>query len=249
MLTPVERRGAGWVKRDDLYEVAGVRGGKARTCWALATAEPVAGLVTAGSRHSPQVNIVAHIARELGVPCRLHTPEGAPGPEVQAAIDAGGVRVAHRAGYNSVIRARARDDAAARGWCHIPFGMECEEAVLQTAGQVANLPWAQFGRLVVAVGSGMSLAGILQGMNDLGRGGHAPVVGYYVGADPRARLQRWAPFGWDCYATLEQVPLGYHEAARPHWDGLLLDPHYEAKVTSYLQADDLFWVVGCRNTV
>ena len=70
--TPIESSGGYYFKRDDLYRVAGVSGGKARTCWGLAQGAP--GLVTAGSRHSPQVNIVAHIAQELGVPCRVHVP-------------------------------------------------------------------------------------------------------------------------------------------------------------------------------
>lgn len=251
-LTPVEYHDALgiWAKRDDLYARGGVRGGKVRTCWALATAQPVRGLVTAGSRHSPQVNIVAHVARELGVPCRLHTPTGPAGPEVQAAIDAGGTRVEHRAGYNSVIKARAREDAERRGWCHIPFGMECEEAVRQTAWQVQNLPWSHFNRIVVAVGSGMSTAGILQGLADVGRLGHAPIAAFYVGADPRTRLRRWAPFGWECYTELRQVPTGYAlPATANRWDGVVLDPHYEAKVMHYLTPGDLFWVVGCRQTV
>lgn len=153
--TPVERVGDVWLKRDDLYTVAGVSGGKVRSCWALA--QGATGLVTAGSRASPQVNIVAHIARRLGVPCAVHTPAGEPSPEVADALACGAMRVEHRPGYNSVIIARAREDAAARGWTEIPFGMECQEAVKQTRQQVANVP-ADVRRLVVPVGSGMSLS-------------------------------------------------------------------------------------------
>jgi hypothetical protein len=65
----------GWLKRDDLFEYAGVRGGKVRTCLALAR-EARHGLVTAGSRSSPQVNIVARIGRSLGLPVRAHVPAG-----------------------------------------------------------------------------------------------------------------------------------------------------------------------------
>lgn len=63
-LTPVDKHGDYWMKRDDLYRVAGVCGGKVRTCWNLA--QGAKGLVTAGSRSSPQCNIVAHIAQKLG---------------------------------------------------------------------------------------------------------------------------------------------------------------------------------------
>lgn len=60
-LTPIEEHGGFLVKRDDLFRVAGVRGGKVRSCWHLA--QGAEGLVTAGSRSSPQVNIVGPTSR------------------------------------------------------------------------------------------------------------------------------------------------------------------------------------------
>jgi hypothetical protein len=149
--TPVERRGNVWVKRDDLFSVAGVSGGKVRSCWHLA--QGATGLVTAGSRSSPQVNIVAHIAKALGIPCRVHTPAGDLSPEVLSAQAAGAEVVQHKAGYNNVIIKRARDDAKAQGWREIPFGMECTEAVTQTRGQVsASTLWPDAGLKVVRRG-------------------------------------------------------------------------------------------------
>ena len=71
-LTPVEQRGGLWLKRDDLYRFAGRCGGKVRTCRALAAPAAV-GLVTAGSRSSPQVEIVASVAAELGLRCRCQS--------------------------------------------------------------------------------------------------------------------------------------------------------------------------------
>lgn len=56
--TPVERHGDHWVKRDDMFRVGDSCGGKVRICLQLATAGRDQGahtLVTAGSRHSPQV--------------------------------------------------------------------------------------------------------------------------------------------------------------------------------------------------
>jgi len=247
-LTPVEQYGEFYVKRDDAYERAGVRGGKVRTCWRLA--QGAVGLVTAGSRSSPQVNIVAHIARELGVPCRVHTPQGELSPEVADAAACGAEVVQHPAGYNSVITARARDDAASLGWTLIPFGMECEEAVRATASQADLPPGVR--RVIVPVGSGMTLAGILTGLAR--HASRTPVVGVSVGADPTARLQRWAPD----YPGLEIVPPSsdYHAPApsRVSIGGadLVLDPHYEAKAAAWLgprlEPGDLLWVVGIRRT-
>jgi 1-aminocyclopropane-1-carboxylate deaminase/D-cysteine desulfhydrase-like pyridoxal-dependent ACC family enzyme len=233
-----------WIKRDDLFEVAGVRGGKVRSCWRLS--QGATGLVTAGSRASPQVNIVAHIARALGIPCRVHTPQGELSPEVKAARDCGAEVVQHRAGHNSVIIARARSDAQARGWREIPFGMECTEAVEETAGQVASLP-RDAKRIVVPVGSGMSLAGILWGLVDAGW--QVPVLGVVVGASPIKRLDRYAPMGWRDLVQLVPAGVDYHHHVSPHTLGpVVLDPIYEAKCLRFLQPGDLLWAVGIRQT-
>jgi 1-aminocyclopropane-1-carboxylate deaminase/D-cysteine desulfhydrase-like pyridoxal-dependent ACC family enzyme len=234
------------LKRDDLFEVAGVRGGKVRSCWSLSQGAP--GLITAGSRASPQVNIVAHIAKQLGVPCRVHVPSGALAPEVAAARDAGAEVIQHRPGYNSVIVARAREDAERTGWREIPFGMECGEAVRATASQVAGLPWGQFGRIVVPVGSGMSLAGVLHGLVARGAG-IPPVLGVVVGADPLKRLDAYAPAFWRDLVTLVPSGLDYHdEAPKRMLGGVALDPIYEAKCLPFLRPGDLLWVVGIRQT-
>jgi hypothetical protein len=241
-LTPVEDRGPYRVKRDDAFCVGGGRGGKVRTCWTLA--QGAQGLVTAGSRSSPQVNIVAQVARKLGIPCRVHTPQGELSPEVRMAQAAGAEVVQHKAGYNNVIIARAREDAAETGWREIPFGMECHAAIHATAGQVANLP-DDIERIVVPVGSGMSLAGILHGLKQ--RGLDVPVVGVRVGADPVGRLDEYAPADWRDMVTLVESGLDYHDSA-PVTDlhGLRLDPIYEAKCLPHLQDGDLLWVVGIR---
>lgn len=243
-LTPIHGHREYWVKRDDQFEVAGVNGGKARTCWHLA--QGAKGLVTASSRHSPQANIVAHIARHLGIPCCVHTPTGQLSPEVEAAVGAGAEVVQHNAGYNSVIIARARECAVQRGWREIPFGMQCWEAVQLTSLQVENVP-AEVKRIVVPVGSGMTLAGILEGLAQRGR--NTNVVGICVGAAPQRRLAAFAPFGWRGRVELVESSLGYAQSApRTVWHGLRLDSIYEAKCLPYIYTGDLLWVVGIRQT-
>ena len=254
-LTPIQKVGLFFVKRDDLFSVGGVPGGKVRTCLALASAAFLRGadtLVTAGARASPQVNIVAHIAKHLGMRARCHTPMGALSPEVLAAQAAGAEIIQHKAGYNNVIISRARADAALPGRAEIPFGMECESAVTQTRGQVRNVP-NYVKRIVVPVGSGMSLAGILHGL--LNHPFRFPVLGVTVGADPRKRLNAYAPsymlhgVDWPSMVTLIPSPLDYH-ASPPvtNLGSIQLDPHYEAKCIPFLQPGDLLWVVGVRAT-
>ena len=241
-LTPVERHGALWFKRDDLFTVAGVSGGKVRTCWHLA--QGAIGLITAGSRSSPQVNIVAHIAKALGIPCRCHVPTGKLLPEVEAAANAGAEIIQHKPGYNSVIVARARTDAIAQGWFEIPFGMKCDEAPRQTASQVRNLP-NDIKRIVVPVGSGMSLAGVLRGLQATGLS--IPVLGVVVGANPIKRLNQYAPLGWQNMCQLVESGVPYDKEVKPDFP-VTLDSIYEAKCVKFLQADDLFWIVGIRQT-
>jgi len=250
-LTPVEQHGGFLVKRDDLYRVAGVPGGKVRTCWWLAQAaldSGSRGLITAGSRQSPQVNIVAHIARRLGLPCRVHVPSGNFTPELASAQACGAEVVQHKAGYNNVIIARAWEDAKASGWTEIPFGMGCTAAVGATASQVVNLPWGTFSRIVVPCGSGMSLAGILTGLKLAQQS--VPVLAVQVGADPTGRLDKFAPSDWRGMVTLVKSTLDYHEhAPMTALGGLELDPVYEAKCLPALEEGDLLWVVGVRETV
>ena len=76
---------------------------------------------------------------------------------------------------------------------NIPFGMNAEEAVKQTASQVALIP-AEVKRIVVPVGSGMTLCGIMNGLYQ--HDWDLPVVGVSVGANPERRLCTFMPFGW-----------------------------------------------------
>lgn len=244
-LTPYERRGPVWVKRDDSYVIAGQAGGKVRTCWAMATAPGAVGLVTASARTSPQQLIVASIAERLGLPCRLHVPASKQHSDtLVASIDKGAEIIEHRPGYNSVIVARAKLDAEALGWTYIPFGMECHEAVRQTSSQVQDIP-AGVKRIVMPVGSGMSLAGVLTGLERLGL--ELPVLGVVVGAEPTRRLDAYAPWLWRDMVELVPAGMDYHKAApETALDGLRLDPYYEAKCLPFLRPGDLFWVVGNR---
>jgi len=171
-------------------------------------------------------------------------PEGPMTDQLQIAASAGALLVRHRPGHNSVIIARARADAAARGWTYVPFGMECHEAVGLTARQTANIP-DQVQRIVIPVGSGMSLAGVLHGLRDPP---DTTVLGVCVGADPTRRLARWAPPLYERKVKLIDAGVPYHRpAVRLTIGDVLLDPIYEAKCLPFLQAGDLLWVVGVRD--
>ena len=248
-----EQHGRVWLKRDDRYEYAGVHGGKVRTCHGLAVQAKRAGahtLVTAGSRHSPQVNIVAHVARELDMSAVCFVPSGPRTLEMHSAERAGAILKREYPGYNSVITKRARDYAFQDGHTLIPFGMECREAVMANRFELSRVGIPdRVKRLVVAVGSGMTLAGLVYGLKDLGRT-DLPVLGIRVGADPTKRLQKWAPI-IDTHVLRVQI-MEAGEYSKPahdcYWGTVRLDSHYEAKCIPYLQPGDALWVVGIRET-
>lgn len=252
VVTPIEWVGNVWLKRDDKFAIGGSRGGKVRTCLRLAVEAQARGatvLVTAGSRQSPQVNIVATIAATLGMAAECHVPEGDMTPELEAAVAQGATLVRHKPGYNSVIVARARESARRPGYAEIPFGMETPLAVDCTKWQVANVPLDKVRRLVVPVGSGMTLAGVLAGLALREYGGAPEVVGVVVGADPTDRLDRYAP-EWRKRCQLVRSDLDYHTHAPTTRIGDVdLDPVYEAKCLPFLEDGDLLWIVGCRATV
>jgi 1-aminocyclopropane-1-carboxylate deaminase/D-cysteine desulfhydrase-like pyridoxal-dependent ACC family enzyme len=247
VLTPVERHGNIWIKRDDLFEVAGCYGGKARTCYSLAQEAKklgYSGLVTASARTSPQSAIVAKVARYLGLTARCHMPTGGYTEMMMLAEASGAEIIQHKAGYNTVIIRHALEDARVNRLFDIPFGMRNWEAVTQTREQVANVP-PDVKRIVVTVGSAMSACGILHGLRDYNRN-DIEVLGVVVGADPVKRLDAFGTIPWRKTLTLVRSPIDYHDSADNILDGIYLDPYYEAKCIPFLQQEDLFWDVGIR---
>lgn len=239
-VTPVEEHGGISVKREDAWSFGGASGAKARAL--IEAAAGCAGIVSAGSRISPQLERAALAARALGISARLHTGHGAETRETALAAAAGATVLRHNPARLSVIKARHRADAerlGPQGWAVVGYGMDHPAYLRQVAEQAATLP-DRFRRIVVPVGSGMTLAGVLHGLTV-----NMPVLGVRVGGDPTPYLNRHAP-GWVSRVTLAKSPHAYEDRAPNHLGDLALDPHYEAKCLPYLQPGDLLWTVGIR---
>lgn len=251
--TPIQFAAEGiWLKRDDLFEVGGATGGKARAIYHMATTDkgplsrfgPAVGLATASARNSGQAVIVAHLAAYLGLPARFHMPMGKHTDEMRVIEELGGQLVLHKAGYNSVLQARLRaDEDALPGWRCIPMGLQHPEAAACTAAQVRDIP-DSVNRIVIPVGSGTSAAGVLRGLRD---GGYdLPVLGVRVGMDPSGCLRKLAPFGAMARFCLVEAEQPYTTPVPATIGGVELDPYYEGKCVDYLAPGDLLWVVGKR---
>lgn len=241
-LTPItfERSGRGLIyfKRDDMFQWAGAWGGKARSCRAILP-EAVEGIVSGGSRVSFQATVVADIAKFKEVSCRFHAPSGEikEGPLMEA--KARGVEIVqHKPGYSSVVFARARVDALERGWFFVPPGLALHTTAAATSTQVKKIPKG-VKRFVVPVGSGMTLSGVLQGLQRLKK--KYEVLGVQVGADPSKRLDEFAPEGWRGMCEIVKPKDSFKTKAE---NDRGFNPYYEGKCLSFLKAGDLLWVVG-----
>lgn len=248
-LTPVEycKEEGIWLKRDDLFEVHGVHGGKARSAYQVILELLEQGydtIVTAGSRQSPQCEIVSYICEGLGVNCVLFMPFGGDTSVIAHIKDNPHTRIERvRPGYNNIIVARAKEYAQNRGCGYVPFGMECAKNVEVTSEQVKNIP-EEVERVVIPVGSGMSFSSIISGMTKYGI--NKPVLGVRVGKDPSKIINEYA-FGLE-FVDYEIVTSGidYHTAVEEYVGDYQLDPIYEGKCREFLQSGDMLWVVGRR---
>lgn len=248
-LTPVEyyENEGVWLKRDDMFEIYGVRGGKARSAYQVILELLEQGyktIVTAGSRQSPQCEIVSFICESIGVDCKLFMPFGGDTSVITNIKNNSHTEIIRvRPGYNNIIVARAREYAENRGCGYVPFGMECARNVEVTSEQVRNIPM-ECSRVVVPVGSGMSFSSIVTGMSKYGI--EKPLLGVRVGKDPTKIINEYA-FGLDLmdYEIVESS-VDYHEPVEAYVGGYNLDPIYEAKCSEFLKRGDLLWVVGHR---
>jgi len=242
-LTPVEKIGNNYIKRDDLYEYANQRGGKVRAALYLIKKANGKCLTTAGNRNSPQINIVSSIGKKLGKPVVAFTSTGELGEEVKLAKSKGATIKQVSPGYETVITRRAKDYAEANGCDYIPFGMDTPDVHHLTAEQVKNIP-ADVKRVVIPVGSASSIIGVIKGIMEYKKG--VKVLGVVVGANPIKKLDKYVP-NWRSVASLVFPKLKYHEPAKEtSFNGIDLDPFYEAKTLPYLKLGDMLWVVGVR---
>ena len=166
-LTPIEKHDNIYLKRDDKFIINNVCGGKARACYQLIQQGIKKGykeFVTAGSRMSPQCELVSCLCESLGLKCHLFMPKGKD-TSVILNINKNKLSTIHRTkiGYNSVICKWSKDFATENNFYYIPFGMECFENIEITKHQVQNIP-TNINRIVMPVGSGMSFISVLNGL-------------------------------------------------------------------------------------
>lgn len=126
-LTPVEKHGDIYLKRDDKFGVYNVCGEKARLAYQLiqkGIENSYIDFVTAGSRISPQCKLVScRLCEILGVKCHLFIPRG---KDISVILNINKNNLSElyrtRVGYNNIICKLTSDYAIKNGFRDISFG-------------------------------------------------------------------------------------------------------------------------------
>ncbi len=241
-LTPVTVHGDILMKRDDQFVLHGVNGSKVMQALAILDSTQRGGIVGYGGRRSNTAAAMAAAARERGAACHFWAPSGAMTPELQKAIDLGATVNQVKPGYLSNCRAQAAKYADFHG---LPCGLVYDSAIDAVAAQVRSLLDTPPTRIVVASGGYVLLSGIVLGLRayelpipvlSVSVGGSHPPMAHYLGKRVNDPL-------------VEHVSpdLPYEEAAQEtQYDGVRLDPFYEAKCIPFLEPGDLLWNSGIR---
>ncbi|GAB7036563.1 MULTISPECIES: pyridoxal-phosphate dependent enzyme [Catenuloplanes] len=235
-----------WIKRDDLIG-AGGGGNKARKLRVTAAEALAAGartLVTTGAPQSNHARATAAVAARLGLGCVLVLAGAGP------AVERGNLLLDRLAGAEIVWAGDrppgdvAAIEAATRPGAHlIPFGGSSPTSVHAYAECARELTArADFDRVVVAVGSGATMAGLVLGL------GAGRVAGVDTGAlpDPGAAVRALLPtdpgelridrerIGAGYATVTDEVRAALRLAART--EGLFLDPIYTGRAMAGLAA-------------
>jgi 1-aminocyclopropane-1-carboxylate deaminase/D-cysteine desulfhydrase-like pyridoxal-dependent ACC family enzyme len=244
--TPVEKRGSLWFKRDDLFEFAGMRGAKVRAALNLcirAKSQGYSAVVSACSRHSPQMAILGAVGKELGLRVSGFVAEGSLTPILRKAVSLGVSLHPVRAGYSVVVQSRARQWAVDNGAFLVPFGMADRESSSLSASQVKTItPLKDISRIILVAGSGVNMVGLIHGM--VSEGINVPVLGVLVGHDCRSFVLENCN-GSKVQASFVKSSISYEKDSMfSRVNGVDVDSRYEGKLVPFLLPGDLFWVIG-----
>lgn len=266
-ITPVEKRGEYWFKREDLYkpyDFSPANGSKLRQCQLLVEKnidKASNGIITGTSVLSPQAVIAASVAKELSVPCKIFYGGTNMSllmqkkyPHIAEQIGAD-VSVVSKMAYTSVLAAKAEEFANKNNYFHIRYGFDLRKNldcfIDSVANQVQNTP-RDIRSLVITVGSSITLIGVLYGISIYGLNNIENV--YAIGCAPNriSKIQEYAsmiyfesgtplPFHKLHYVDAFNALKGYkyENTVKEEYQGIVFHPRYEAKTFRWLKQQDI----------
>ena len=256
MLASIDYIDGVYLKRCDLLEYAGSKGGKAEGAYNLikdGISNGYSEFVTIGSRLSPQCEIVSNICNNIGLTCDLFMPKGQD-TLVTNKIKSRNNCTIHddlgRGAYTNVLIYRAKKFAKENNKYFIPFGMLCKKNIDIISEQAYNIP-SDVNRVVVPVGSGTTMIGIIKGLNKMNRK-DVEVVGVITGSiNSKDVVSRYVPrlfnnikYDFVEYITGIKPKYVYTKVTDEYVGNVHLDPIYEGKCKKFLKPNDLLWIVG-----
>jgi 1-aminocyclopropane-1-carboxylate deaminase/D-cysteine desulfhydrase-like pyridoxal-dependent ACC family enzyme len=269
MLTPVEKHGGVYYKRDDLFcPWEDVNGGKVRQAIKLFEQYDWPGVIAAVSVHSPTGPVISRVAKSYGKRCIIAVGgtkperfEKLPMMKLTKHYDADIMIVAGH-GMKNAITARVNDIAKETGYHNIDYSKHIyQDSKLMfdaNAEQVENIP-DELDVLVMSLGVGIQFACTLQGLKRFNKKVKR-IIGVQVGPDRRKLIDGYLNQNplteprFDLEYELVQYKSPYSKSVEQMIGNFYLDDIYEAKAHKWMLENIdmnqrvLFWCVGRRLT-
>lgn len=247
-----------FVKRDDLYArapappLAKLRGLRLILSQAVARPEKLIGCFEASQSRIGH-GLAAAIREFPSLSCVVAYPfikNREPSASVLAAKALGAALIPVPSNIVAICYRQAATQIAQRGGWMIPFGFDCPEAVQAVEAEARTVPGelVRGGTVVVPCGSGITLAGLLRGLEDK----PARIIGVSVGRSVQNIRRCLARYVASLPETLEIRPATYLYRKAPKISAPFpCDRHYDLKAwdvvtqeLSELPHPILFWNVG-----
>lgn len=255
-ITPIERMGDYWVKREDLACWSSLEypsGSKVRQYMAMATKGIPC--IVGCSANSCMAIYVAATAKQLNTKGIIYTAARKKQTDgIKYALEMGSEVVEVKPGYLSLIRSRARARTLELGEC---VRWSPQLAIEDTIRQCLEGPpfSNEIKRIIVPTGSGLTAAGVIAALSAGVRTDiKVVIVATSSMADHKSILKTGYTAARSYRASapeIETVFIPPSSSYNKHEieslpDGTPLDPFYSAKAFKYLESGDLFWPVGLR---
>jgi hypothetical protein len=272
-LTPVEKIGDIWFKREDKFSPDGLHNGsKFRQLIWLFSRMSYLGVASGAVTGSPQLPMVAACAEHYGMECVQFT--GAKKDMALAGEKLGAKTKLVNPGYGPLLNMRARDYAKERGWLHIETNItvttsDADIEAFHRVGseQVRNLP-DHIETLIIPAGSRNSAVSILYGLYRYPPKSLKKIILMHINKNLETHEKEMyerlnacgvhkLDYGIKTYDVFASGYTNYEELMPFAYHGLQLHSRYEGKCMNYvkdhpselrqlLNDKTLFWIVGAH---
>ena len=259
-LTPVEKIGDIWLKREDKFAPLGpgnINGSKLRQLIWLMTQQPITGIVSGAVMQSPQLVMAATVAKHLKVPC--HQFSGGRRNSVLAAEALGAETHLVNPGYAATLNPKARQFANEHGFLWIETNITIEHKSSQAerieafhrvgSEQCRNIP-DHIENLFIPAGSCNSLTSILYGLGRFKPKSLKNILLFRIMKNAGKR-RNWTnqrldiirqvsgealalPYTFTEYALVDDGYCTYADLMPFNYNGVLAHPRYEGKCLNYI---------------